>query len=174
MSWLVFYWCDKTPWPRETWEKERVYFSSQLSGHTPSWREVRAGPKAENLEAGTRPKAMEEHYLLAWPPGLLGRFLYTPGPLTQGWYHPQQAESSFPPSHQSLIKKSPMGLFIYRPALQRCFSQLKFLPSTFHQVDKREKTKQKKTYQNTTFAFTSTSQVTNVGRHLETLTGSTV
>lgn len=41
--------------------EERVYFSSVLSGHRPSLREVRARSQGRNLEAETKAEAMEEH-----------------------------------------------------------------------------------------------------------------
>lgn len=44
--------------------KEWVYFSSQLSGHILSLREVREETQARNLEVGTEADVLEEHGLL--------------------------------------------------------------------------------------------------------------
>jgi hypothetical protein len=47
------------------WVKGRIYFSSQLSGHTPLLIKVSIGTQGRNLEAGAEAEAMEECCLLA-------------------------------------------------------------------------------------------------------------
>ena len=68
-----FYYCDKTPGPKAT---KRIDFSLQLSGHTPSLREVRTGPQGRNLEAGAGTEAMKEAAYWLAPRGLFRLLSY--------------------------------------------------------------------------------------------------
>lgn len=47
-------------------QKQKIYFSLQLSGHTPSRKDVRAGTRCRNLVSGADAKAMDECCLLVW------------------------------------------------------------------------------------------------------------
>ena len=86
---------------------EKIHLSLQLSGHTPSLREVGAGTLCRNLEAGADTEAMEGAAYWLVPHGLLSLLSYrtqdhSPGmtPPTMNWALP----------HQSLIKKMPYRL----------------------------------------------------------------
>jgi hypothetical protein len=57
--------------------EERVYFSLQFSGHTPSLREVRAGPQDRNLEAVTETETTEKCFFWLASHGLLSLLCYT-------------------------------------------------------------------------------------------------
>jgi hypothetical protein len=68
--------------------EENVDFSWQLSGHTASLREVRAGTQGRNLEPNAEAEAMEGCCLLACSSWLVQpSSLYNSGPPAQGWHY---------------------------------------------------------------------------------------
>lgn len=73
--------------------EERVYFSSQLSGHTPSLKE-----SGQELK-----QAVEEHCLLTCPHGSLSLFSYAPRTPCPGLTPPTVGRT---PAHQSLKKNA--------------------------------------------------------------------
>lgn len=68
-----FYGCDNDP---KDLREERVYFSLQVSGHTPSPREVSTGTSRRHLK--------QRPWMLPWL-----ATVHRPGPPGQDWHHPQ-------------------------------------------------------------------------------------
>lgn len=92
--------------------EERAYFTLELSGHTPSLREIGAGTPDRRLQAGTGAETPEELCLLSC---LNSAFLEHPETAALGWHCPQWSSTPHVDRYQENAQ------ICYKQILWRCF-----------------------------------------------------
>lgn len=104
---LIFFYCDQHL--NQKWMGKKAFIGLPLSDHTPPWREVRAGNRDANLEAGTEVETMEGHCLLVYS------FLLAEPAFLYSWDHLSTGGNTH-------IRLGPPTLVISQDSIPRDFS----------------------------------------------------